>query len=102
MLDITLFILAVGVSLAHGITNLVRPETFRSKAIDRLSGAAVALPLTAACAVLLVHERWWLLLSLNSICYAVTAPFMATKRLRIWTITCSFNTIGLIVLGLTR
>ena len=102
MLDITLLILAIGVSLAHGIINLVRPEIFRKKAVNRLSRAVVGLPLMSACAVLLVNERWWLLLILNGVCYAVTAPFMATIPLRVWTIACSFNTIGLIVLGPTR
>ena len=49
MLDIALFILAIGVSLAHGMTNLVRPEIFRKKAVNRLSRAVVGLPLMSAC-----------------------------------------------------
>ena len=109
MLDITLLIGAVGACAVIFATEGARrraPRFPRVRAvgtmIDRLAGLPVAAPMAAAVIVLLMNDRWWLLVTLNLACYGCTAPFMPKARLRMFSAVCGAGIIALTTLGLIR
>ena len=109
MMDITVLMTGIAACAVIFATTLVHDEKTEfarlrafGRMINRFGGAPIAGPIAAAFAVLLINDRWWLLLTLNTACYACTAPFMASAPLRLVTAICGTNTVVLIALGLTR
>ncbi len=91
-------VLGVGIAaaLAAGVVSLLWPEM--SPAVDRALLAAVVVCVFGGAAVLLVHERWWMLAALQGVVYLVTAPFTG-GMLRVWTVICVVNFTALVSIG---
>ncbi len=96
-MDAVVLGVAIAMMLTAFVVSLLGPEP--SPTVDRALRAALVLFVFGGAAVLLVHERWWMLAALQAVLYVTTAPFMGGMPLRAWTALCAVNFTALVSMG---
>ena len=84
-------------ALTACVVSLLRLEM--SPTVDRALRAALVLSVFGGAAVLVVHERWWMLAALQAVLYVATVPFIGGMLLRAWTAVCAVNFTALVSMG---